>query len=220
MSLGDMWAAEVRATVAADGTVRADGHTYWCPELGRLAGREVFVWVPVRDGAPAQVWNGDCYQCSPERLADTGFADADAAKAAAARLRFAMARPEHQAAKREAEDRRASIVRLQAQLLLELLGDRGDYPRVGILTIMLRKAVKQVQLLKKHFIKARNDLVESEADGDLQGSNTLDARLKIAQRIFEIGQFGFSGHIDPPLRDGTEPGEPADGAHRLSGGAK
>lgn len=219
----NMWPHPVGKFVGRDGCLTFGQRRFWSADSVKFAGRCVSVRLPGAEDQMVTFWQGDeekARKYVAHLIADAGFADKDVAEAVANRLRHAMSQPEHQAAKREAAARRASIVRLQAELLLQLLGDRQDHARSGVFAIMLRKAVHQVKLLKQHFVKAGQNLVESEADGDLQSAQTFEARLRLAERIFEIGQFGFSGHIESPAVAAGDASEAYAGAHRLCGGAE
>lgn len=217
MSLGDNWIAEVRATVGRAGDVRAMDKRYYSVELMRLAGREVTVRIPAREGAPAQVWIGEHYQCSPQLIADVGFLDHEGAVAAVAEYRA------KRADLRELEDaERASIIRGQAKALLDLIdsrvGEARCFPRIlGVLESQTLAGV-----LKRLARGAGLFVVKPLQHAEQESVVALDPGLEKAEAILKHLHSVFGGHlhVEAPAADEGEPNPPADGAHRLSGDAK
>ncbi|MAY19209.1 MAG: hypothetical protein CL955_01135 [Erythrobacteraceae bacterium] len=193
---------------------------FWSKETQDHAGEWVTVMKPKRSDTHIRVHVGHGQNRRtidvPEML-DVGFSDPDLIESTLVRLRQIQAQPEHQAAKQAARDSRESIVRLQAKLLIELMGDRHYHGRVGILTGIFRKTVKQVQLLRERLFKSGRDIVEGDTHRDLQAPQSFEARLRLAERIFELSQFGFDSHVKSPSIDGSETSDATQEAHRLCG---
>lgn len=217
MSLGDNWIAEVRAKVGCDGTVRAMDKRYYCADLLRYIGWEVTVLLPVDEGAPAQVWSNQHYLCSPNLIQDTGFFDHEGAMASV--IEYRAKRAEFRQLE---EDRRASIIRGQAEALLKLIDDRAgkarEFPRViGVLEFeTLKRAIKR--LARGAGLLG----IETVKDAEQESVVTADPGIEQIEAIFKHLHAVFWGrvHHQAPAADDGEPNPPADGVHRLSGGAK
>ena len=122
--------------------------------------------------------------------------------------------------KRDAE-RRALIVRRQAQLLLGLIDYTGDHPRLGMAYFLRGKLTHGLKRPIEPFLVRLEQVSGSDGHRDLQGSDTLDPRLEIAERIFDLGHALFVDHPDLPSVDsGSEDNAGTETAHRLNGGAK
>lgn len=218
MSLGDMWAAEVRVTVPRHGAVQVFDRCYWCADMVSLAGREVLVRVPVRHFAAAQVWIGDHYQCSPELIADTGFADCGAAKELLEQYRAKRA-----AAQAVADEERASVIRGQAKALLDLIdsrvGEVRHLPRIlGVL-----ESQTLTRVLKRLARGAGLFGLKSSQNAEQEGVVAFDPGLEKAEAVLKHLHSVFGGHLHGPTApavDARDASEADDGAHRLSGGAQ
>jgi len=217
VSLGDNWIAEVRATVGRDGAVRAMDKRYYCADLLRYIGWEVTVLLPVDEGAPAQVWSNQHYLCSPNLIQDTGFLDHEAALAIVVEYRA-----KREALRQQEEERRASIIRGQAEALLKLIDDRAgkarDFRRIlGVVEVeTLKRAIKRLARGAGLFgVKPIKDAEQESVVAADPGIEQIEAIFKHLHAVF----WGRVHHEAPAVDDG-EPNPPADGAHRLSGGAK
>lgn len=142
MSVADRWAAHVNLTVGKDGTVSAMGKSYWCEECTKYAGWEVTAYIPKDEGAPAQLWKGHYYLCSPALIADSGFFDVGEARAVAERLR---------------EYRRKVRIALEAEQILAAEDEAG---------IALRREQRHARLFKSLRLVG-----EHRSDGECPPSN-------------------------------------------------
>jgi hypothetical protein len=197
--------------VSCDGCLKFGERRFWSPDSAKFAGKWVSVRLPGPDDQMVTFWDGDAdtaRKYAAHLLADTGFV-APQGLAEAAR-----------AAREQARVRRSSVVRLQAELLIQLVHDRDDHPRLGFIAILVSKYRHHAQLLKDLLGVSRNKLIEGEAHGDLKRSERFEARLRLAERIFEIGQVGFGSHIASPAADARDASEAQAGAHRLCGDGK
>jgi hypothetical protein len=164
--------ATVQATVQPDGKVQALGQLYWSPPMQKYAGWQVELRV-FGDGGPVQVWSGHHFLCSADVIADPGFGYPDVAAETAGKLR------------ERADRQRALVVRGQAALLVELLADTVEDTtprRSGTFHARYRGFQFFIQLLPivgKHAI-------ERERHRDLECAQRREARLRLAQSIFDL----------------------------------
>lgn len=217
MSLGDNWIAEVRATVGRAGDVRAMDKRYYSVELMQLAGREVTVRIPLREGAAAQVWIGDHYQCSPQLIQDVGFADVAGAADLARDYRALRA-----TLRQREDEERASVIRGQAKALLDLIDSRvceaRRFPRIlGVL-----ESQTLTRVLKRLSRGAGLFGLQPGQHPEEDGVVALDPGLEKAEAVLKHLHAVFGGHlhVGAPAADDGEPNPPAEDAHRLSGGGK
>ncbi len=204
------WPHPVGKLVARDGCLTFGDRRFWSPDSAKFAGQWVSVPLPRPDDQMVTFWLGDdekARKYAAHLIADTGFV---LPSYAGKMMREARAAGEAQA---------ASIVSLQADLLMQLLNDFHDDRRVGVLTRILRKTMRQIELLKQRLRKGGVGSGNGSADGDLERAERVQARLRLAQRIFELGKFGIGDHFKSPA-DGGDASEADGGAHRLCGGAK
>lgn len=200
--------------VLRDGCLKFGERRFWSPDSTKFAGKWVSVRLPGAEDQMVTFWDG------PEEtarkyvaylIADCGFASSAAAKEAARRSASLRGR---------IREYKSSVVRSQAALLLELVEHTGENRRLGV----RGAAGRLLRALKDRLLecigKAGDEGAEHVGGGNLEGGDGVDARLQLALRIFELGQFGLGDQGFPPANDGLEPNPPADGAHRLSGVAK
>jgi hypothetical protein len=205
------WPHPVGKKIGRDGTLLFGERRYWSPESMKLAGQWVSLRLPGVEDQMVTFWQGDeekARKYAAHLMADTGFV-APAGVAALARE-----------ARERGVARRASVVSLQAELLVQLMHDRDDDAPLSVVSLLVRKLRHHAKPLKNLLRVFGIKLLEHEAHSDLQRAERLKARLRLAERIFELGQFGFNSHDLPPAVDDGEPNPPTDAAHRLSGGAK
>lgn len=219
MSLGGNWIAEVRTTVERAGVVRAMDKRYYCAELLSYIGWEVTVLLPVDEGAPAQVWRGQHYLCSPNLIQDVGFLDHEAALATVIEYRAKRAE-----LRQLEEDQRASIIRGQAKALLNLIDDRIEHARASRNLLRIIKGEPLARAVKCLMRKAGMLAIDDFKGADDKRVERADASLQHAEAIFKHFHAVFGGHLHgvdaPAAVDGEEPILPRDGAHRLCGDAK
>ncbi|MFN3990019.1 MAG: hypothetical protein ACK4IS_07155 [Erythrobacter sp.] len=205
------WPYPVGKFVGKDGSLRFGDRRYWSKDSAKFAGRCVWLRLPKEGDQMVTFWNGDeetARKYVAHLMADTGLT----IPGYASRM-FADARI-------EGEAQAASIVRLQADLLMQLLDDLVEDRRVGVFTSILRKAMRQIELVKQRFGKGGIGANQGCADGDLERAQRIEARLRLAQRIFEVGKFGVGAHDQSPAVGEGDASEAGSAAHRLSGGAK
>lgn len=106
------WKLRLETRVAENGTVKADGRTYWCQDLQQFAGWDVAVFVPKDREQPVQVWRGAFYLCSPDPIADTGFDDIGSVRNIVRRLENERAKLEEAAQPRISPQRVMEGLRL------------------------------------------------------------------------------------------------------------
>lgn len=202
------WKAAVQATVQDDGKIEALGQQYWSPPMQKYAGWKVELRV-FDDGGPVQVWSGHHFLCSADVIADAGFADPATMRKIAAEMDDRVAR------------KRALVVRGQAALIVELLGDAIEDGRFR------RKASLRTMLT--HVFDRAIDFLGISLDGtikrkrhrDLERAQRREARLRLAQGIFDL-PYTINGHrpsseIDC---DGMEAKRAGEAGHCLSEVAK
>jgi|GEM_PF-2344254 hypothetical protein len=172
--------ATVQATVQNDGKVEAMGQLYWSPSMQKFAGWKVELRV-FGDGGPVQVWSGHHFLCSADVIADPGFADPATVRKIAAEMGERVDR------------KRALVVRGQAALVMELLGDAIEDSR------FCRKA-SLCALLTHVFDRAidflgipLNGTIERKRNRDLERTQGREARLRLAQSIFDL-PYTINGH--------------------------
>lgn len=212
MSLGSNWIAEVRATVGRDGTVRAMDKRYYCADLLRYIGWDVTVLLPVDEGAPAQVW---CHQhclCSPDLMAEVGFFDHEGAQATVVEYRA------KRAAQRQLEDaERASIIRGQAEALLDLIDSRVGEARRRPRILGVLESQTLTRSLKRLARGAGLFGVKSFQNPEQEGVVALDPGLEKAEAVLKHLHAVFGGHLhgEVPVADEGEPSPPSDTSQRL-----
>lgn len=205
------WPHPVGKFVGKDGSLRFGNHRFWSKDSARFAGRCVSVRLPKEGDQMVTFWSGDeekARKYVAHLMADTGFVLPSYAGKMMAEARA------------EGEARAASIVRLQADLLMQLLDDLVEDRRVGVFTRIFRKAMRQIELVKQRFAKGGIGADQGCADGDLERAQRIEARLRLAQRIFEVGKFGVGVQGESPAVGEEKASETKTPAHRLSGGAK
>lgn len=174
------WKAAVQATVRADGTVEAMGQLYWAPPMAKHAGWEVEVRV-FGDGGPVQVWKGHHFLCSADVIADPGFADPATVRKIAAEMGERVDR------------KRALVVRGQAALIVELLGDAiedGRFRRKASLRTLLTHVFDRAI---DFFGIPLNGPIERKRHRDLERAQRREARLRLAESIFDL-PYTINGH--------------------------
>ncbi|WP_086619223.1 hypothetical protein [Erythrobacter tepidarius] len=205
------WPWPVDKFVGKDGSMRFGNRRFWSKDSAKFAGQCVSVRLPKEADQMVTFWIGDeekARKYVAHLTADTDFV----VPSYAARM---MAE-----ARAEGEARAASIVRLQAELLMQLLDDLVEDRRAGALARVFGQAMRQIELVKQRFGKGGIGADQGRADGDLERAERVEARLRLAQRIFEVGKFGIDAQGGSPAVDAGEASEAEAGAHRLSGGAQ
>ena len=211
MSGWSNWPHPVGKFVGRDGVLRFGDRCFWSKESAKFAGRWVSVRLPKEGDQMVTFWSGDeekARKYVAHLMADTGFVLPSYAGKMIAEARA------------EGEARAASIVRLQADLLMQLLDDLVEDRRVGVFTRIFGKTMRQIELVKQRFAKGGIGADQGCADGDLERAQRIDARLRLAQRIFEVGKFGVGVQGESPSVGDKEANRAGSAAHRLSGGAQ
>lgn len=146
-------------------------------------------------------------------LKEAGFADSSAAQATRRDLRDQLL-VEREWGKR----RRASIVRRQSELLVEIIDYRVKEAGFVQLPGFLRLLRHPVEGIKDLLARAWKAPFPDAHHGDLSERAILDHSLGLAERLFEIGDAFFVDHPDlPPLEnDKPKTSAAAKSAHRLS----
>lgn len=149
-------------------------------------------------------------------LKDAGFADAEGAR----EVLKSMERYRLKARLLREQDR-SLVVRRQAELLIELLDQTVDHRRLSVFAFLRMKAAHHAKFVRNLLFKSGNKALDSDGHGDLEASKRSDARLELAERLFEIGSFISAGHVRSlsEVADEIATERMTDG-HSLSGGAK
>lgn len=200
--------------VGHDGCLKFGDRRFWSPDSMKFAGRWVSARLPGPEDQMVTFWDGDeatARKYAAHLIADTGFGHFEDAKAAAARTRELRA---------QVDEARASVVRRQTALLMELLEHPVENRSLGIRAALLGVFDAIKNRLIEGFVKAGQGGAERLGKGKVEVADGVDPRLQIAQRIFELGQFGFGDHMKSPAVDAGDASEAEAGAHRLCGGAK
>jgi hypothetical protein len=206
------WPYPVGKKIRRDGSLLFGERAYWSRESMELAGQWVSLRLPGADDQMVTFWQGDeekARKYAAHLMTDAGFVSPSIYVSELARQAREVGRA-----------RRASIVRLQAELLVELMHDRDDDAPMSIVAAVVRKLRHYAKPLENLLGIVGIKLFEHKAHGDLQRADRFKARLRLAERIFELGQFGFDGHSLSPAADEGEPNLPADPSQRLCRDAK
>lgn len=135
---------------------------------------------------------------SPSLLRD-GFIDPRTVRAVARRMR------------EDGEARRRLIVRRQAELLVELVDHSIDRRSFLVPAFIRRLHPDRLKGMAYPLLVAVKFLRNREGHGDLKSPDSLDPRLRLAERIFELAHARF-GHPDLP----SQPDSMAAGEDRSS----
>jgi hypothetical protein len=233
MSVQQNWPYPVGKLVARDGCLTFGQRRFWSQDSMKFAGKWVSVRRPGAEDQMVTFWHGDeekARKYVAHLMADTGFADFEAARAVALR-RIDMALGDPEKARRE----QASIIGGKIAALVQLLDERVE--RARQIEAVARSG--QIARLLEHFKKLVSDrrpaALQSVDHGHLQMKGEFAVEGGLSQRgieyalvLFDVPEALFErfkaelveGHKVSPAVDGEEPTPPADDAHRLSGGAK
>lgn len=232
--------------VQPDGVLALGRHRYWSPQTPKLANKLVTV-VRERPGTwRVYVLAGKGKSIQANLLVDPQFSDTKRARQlhdqlAKHRKNIGYVPPPplivqgveltgreraeflDTAAKAAGIDlsRRASIVRGQATLLVELVEDAIEQSRLqhrSAVPAILRQAGERVVEM---FGISGQRRIERQCRRDLERAQRREALLTLAQHIFDL-PYVLSGHDQPlpSVDDGKDASAPNEDGHRLSGASK
>lgn len=218
--------------VGRDGCLTFGERRYWSPDSAKFAGQLVSVRRPGTEDQMVTFWQGDdetARKYAAHLMADHGFADVDAAAAAAARIRDIRTRLQTH----EAES--ALIVGRKVAALVQLIDERIERAREFEPLFSGGLFARLFERLRKVFGDGRPATRERLDHGHLEMERQLafkcdlsDRGLESALTIFDVPDALFervkvrirSGHIQSPAGDGSKASEAEGRAHRLCGGAE
>jgi hypothetical protein len=219
--------------VGPDGCLKFRERRFWSADSAKFAGQWVSVRRPCWDDQMVTFWQGDeetARKYAAHLMADTGFGDPVAARAAAAR-RVEMALGDPDKMRRE----QASIVGRRVAAVVQLLDERIERARQIEPLVRRSFLARLLEGVKQVFTRGRPAALESVDHGHLQlkgefavAGGLSERGLESALTLFHVPDALFEdfkaelivGQGLPPADDGGEPTPPSDDAHRLSGGAK
>lgn len=152
-----------------------------------------------------------------EILPDSGFAYTEAAHRSAY---FARLRKEVSSVAEEGRALRASIVRRQAEILIELVDQRIRSQRIVHQALGARLGRNLLGFINHCLGKVGKAPIHGPHEGELEGVRHLEVAMELAQAVFEHPEAVFAAHRNGssnPVVAASDANSAAGFPHRLSG---